>query len=40
MGIWWVDFGVITHISIFLQGCLWSHLPSDVEKIIYMGQLK
>lgn len=21
---WWVDSSVITHISVFMQGCLWS----------------
>jgi len=28
---WWVDSGATTHISVTMQGCLWSRLPSDDE---------
>jgi len=34
---WWVDFGATTHISITMQGCLWSRWPSDDEMFIFVG---
>ena len=37
---WWVDSGATTHISLSLQGCLWSRLPSDAERFIYVGDGK
>ena len=37
---WWVDSGATTHVSISLQGCLWSRLPNDYERFIYVGDGK
>ncbi|CAL1397367.1 unnamed protein product [Linum trigynum] len=37
MDTWWVDSGATTHISVSLQGCLWSRPPSKNEKFIYVG---
>jgi len=37
MDTWWVDFGAITHISVAMQGCLWSQPPSDAERFIYVA---
>jgi len=37
---WWVDYGATTHISMTMQGCLWSQLPSDDERFIYVGDGK
>ena len=37
---WWVDSGATTHISMTMQGCLWSRLPSDDERFIFMGDGK
>ncbi|TYJ98082.1 uncharacterized protein E5676_scaffold565G00130 [Cucumis melo var. makuwa] len=37
---WWVDSGATTHISISMQGCLWSQLPNDAEKFIYVDDGK
>lgn len=37
MDSWWVDSGATTHISMSLQGCLWSRPPSDAERFIYVG---
>ncbi|KAL5179655.1 hypothetical protein HKD37_01G000926 [Glycine soja] len=37
---WWVDFGATTHISMTMQGCLWSRLPSDDERFIFGGDGK
>nr|KYP36428.1 Retrovirus-related Pol polyprotein from transposon TNT 1-94 [Cajanus cajan] len=34
---WWVDSGATTHISVSMQGCLWSRRPSDNERFIYVG---
>ncbi len=34
---WWVDSGATTHISMSMQGCLWSRPPSDAERFIYVG---
>nr|KYP35884.1 Retrovirus-related Pol polyprotein from transposon TNT 1-94 [Cajanus cajan] len=34
---WWVDSGATTHISVSMQGCLWSRLQSDDERFIYVG---
>nr|KYP56903.1 Retrovirus-related Pol polyprotein from transposon TNT 1-94 [Cajanus cajan] len=34
---WWVDSGATTHISVSMQGCLWSRPPSDNERFIYVG---
>jgi len=36
MDTWWVDSGVTTHISVTMQGCLWSRPPSDAERFIYV----
>ena len=37
---WWVDFGATTHVSISLQGCLWSRPPNDYEIFIYVAMEK
>jgi len=37
MDSWWVDSGSTTHISMSLQGCLWSRRPSNAERFIYVG---
>jgi len=37
MDSWWVDSGATTHISMSLQGCLWSRPPSNTETFIYVG---
>ena len=37
---WWVDSGATTHISVIMQGCLWSRLPSDDERFIFVGDGK
>ena len=37
MNTWWVDSGATTHISMSMQGCLWSRPPSDAERFIYVG---
>ena len=37
---WWVDYGATTHISVTMQGCLWSRLPSDDERFIFVGDEK
>ena len=37
---WWVDSGATTHISMTMQGCLWSQLPSDDERFIFVGDGK
>ena len=34
---WWVDSRATTHISVTMQGCLWSRLPSDAKRFIYMA---
>ncbi|CAJ2653575.1 unnamed protein product [Trifolium pratense] len=34
---WWVDSGATTHISMSMQGCLWSRPPSDAKRFIYVG---
>ena len=35
--IWWIDTGATTHISVTMQGCLWSRMPTDGERYIYVG---
>ncbi|KAA0047806.1 Retrovirus-related Pol polyprotein from transposon TNT 1-94 [Cucumis melo var. makuwa] len=37
---WWIDSGATTHISISLQGCLWSRSPNDAERFIYIDDGK
>ena len=37
---WWVNFDATTHISVTMQGCLWSQLPNDDERFIFMGDEK
>ena len=37
---WWIDSGATTHISVSMQGCLWSRQPSDAERFIYVGDGK
>ena len=37
---WWVDSGATTHISMTMQGCLWSRPPSDDERFIFVGDGK
>jgi len=37
---WWVDFGATTHISVTMQGCLWSRLSSDDDRFIFVGDDK
>ncbi|RVX07895.1 Retrovirus-related Pol polyprotein from transposon TNT 1-94 [Vitis vinifera] len=34
---WWIDTGAITHISVTMQGCLRSRMPTDGERYIYVG---
>ncbi|KAL8157842.1 hypothetical protein AgCh_002526 [Apium graveolens] len=34
---WWVDSGATTHISVYMQGFLWSRPPIDAERFIYVG---
>ncbi|RDX94460.1 hypothetical protein CR513_23156, partial [Mucuna pruriens] len=34
---WWLDSGATTHISVTMQGCLWSRPPSDDERFIFVG---
>ena len=34
---WWIDTGATTHISITMQGCLRSRMPTDGERYIYVG---
>ncbi|GAB2278784.1 hypothetical protein Dimus_039306 [Dionaea muscipula] len=34
---WWVDSGATTHISMSMQGCLWSRSPSDDERFIFVS---
>ncbi|KAJ9554358.1 hypothetical protein OSB04_018403 [Centaurea solstitialis] len=34
---WWVDSGATAHISMSMQGCLWSRPPTNDEKFIYVG---
>lgn len=33
----WVDSGTTTHISMSMQGCLWSRPPIDTERFIFVG---
>ena len=37
---WWIDSGATTHISMTMQDCLWSQLPSDNERFIFVGDGK
>ena len=37
---WWVDSCTTTHVSISLQGCLWSRPQNDSERFIYVGDGK
>ena len=37
MDTWWVDSAVTTHISVIMQGCLWSLPPSGAERFIYVA---
>ena len=34
---WWVDSVTSTHVSVIMQGCLWSRPPSDAERYIYVA---
>ncbi|RDX60278.1 hypothetical protein CR513_61593, partial [Mucuna pruriens] len=34
---WWLDSRATTHISVTMQGCLWSRPPSDDERFIFVG---
>ncbi|RDY05986.1 hypothetical protein CR513_10102, partial [Mucuna pruriens] len=34
---WWVHCGATTHISVTMQGFLWSRLPSDYERFIFVN---
>ena len=34
---WWIDMGATTHISVTMQGCLRSRMPTDDERYIYVG---
>ena len=34
---WWIDTGTTIHISVSMQGCLRSRIPSDAERFINMG---
>ena len=38
--IWWIDSGVITHISVSMQGCLSYRAPNDAKRFIYVGDGK
>ena len=33
----WIDMGATTHISVTMQGCLRSRMPTDGERYIYVG---
>lgn len=33
----WIDSSATTHISMSMQGCLWSRPPSDAERFIFVG---
>ena len=37
---WWVDSGATIHISMSLQGCLWSQPLHDAKRFIYVGDGK
>ncbi|KAF2308039.1 hypothetical protein GH714_034672 [Hevea brasiliensis] len=37
---WWIDSGAITHISVYMQGCLNYRKPNDGERYIYIGDGK
>ena len=34
---WWIDTGATTHISVMIQGCLRSRMPTDGERYVYVG---
>ncbi|RDX83184.1 hypothetical protein CR513_35928, partial [Mucuna pruriens] len=34
---WWVDSDATTHISVTMQGCLWSRPPSDDERFTFVS---
>ena len=34
---WWIDTGATTHISVTMQGCLRSRMPTNGERYIYVG---
>ncbi|KAL6322023.1 hypothetical protein AAG906_003165 [Vitis piasezkii] len=34
---WWIDTSATTHISVTMQGCLRSRMPTDGERYIYVG---
>ncbi|KAL6335699.1 hypothetical protein AAG906_032893 [Vitis piasezkii] len=34
---WWIDTGATTHISVTMQGCLRSRMPTHGERYIYVG---
>ncbi|RVX19364.1 Retrovirus-related Pol polyprotein from transposon TNT 1-94 [Vitis vinifera] len=34
---WWIDTGATTHISVTMQDCLRSRMPTDDERYIYVG---
>nr|CAN67457.1 hypothetical protein VITISV_039473 [Vitis vinifera] len=37
---WWIDTGATTHISVTMQGCLRSRMPTNGERYIYVGNDK
>ena len=37
---WWVDSGATTHISVSIQGYLWSGLSNDDERFIVVSEDK
>ena len=34
---WWIDTSTTTHISVTMQVCLKSQMPTDGERYIYVG---
>ncbi|KAB5520226.1 hypothetical protein DKX38_024545 [Salix brachista] len=37
---WWLESGATTHISVSMQGCLSCRKPNNVERYIYVGDVK
>ena len=34
---WWIDTSATTHISVMMQGCLRSRMPTNGDRYIYVG---
>ena len=37
---WWINIVATTHVSVSMQSCLRSRLPTDVERFIYVRNEK